>query len=439
MSKYGISLSDGSGKTIITSTSSVNFEDTTKYLTIDHISASAFALNGANNSIITVANGALIPYKAADYSGSYMTTNGSTWIPLPYSLLPVGTASGDLSGSYPNPTFVNISNIATGSLKVANGGLSGSSGANELSSIASGSLIIANSPTSFTAVPTSGFNGIGDWVLGSINAGSTWGLVTASAPIKDINIQYFIGSSTTGGGTYTWTKANSNHKWVRLLIQAGGGGGGGGGTAPTDAGPGSGGGAGGFTDLTMHIGTVSTATVVVGAGGAGASVPVTARNSGENSFFSCAAGYAAAKGGGGGQRADSVGGAGGLGLTSNGSDGGGVGSTAAATLPGDDSIVASGGGGGGYSGTVLEENGGMAGKYTTNTAAPSGNGAFTPNLYGYTIPIGFGTGGRGGYVNAGAGSDGVFGGGGGGSGRWTSGGVSSGGNGGSGFVVVISY
>jgi len=434
MSKLGISLSNGDGRNTSTPTSSVNYDDVTQYLTINDISGSNFVLSGANNAIISVSGGVFIPYNAANYSNYYMVTDGSKWIPALASIT-VGTASGDLSGSYPTPTIRNIGNVNTGSLKIANGGLSGSGQNNILNNISSGSLVIANSTSTLTAVSTASYNGIGDWVLGSTD-GNSWRAVTASAPTMDINVQYFIGGSTTTlGGTYTWTKTSANHKWVRLLIQAGGGGGGGSQTTSYGA---SGGGAGGFTDVTQYIGNITTATIVVGAGGYQGTTNEVAETGGTSSFSLTGVFFSAA-GGKGGIYGLSAGGVGGIGLTFNGSDGGDESSTAAAITPGVDGPGASGGGGGAYSAPITAENGGTAGRYTTNTTAPAGNGSYTPNLFGYNIPIGFGTGGRGGAYGV-SGSFGVFGGGGGGAGRFITGGsVCYGGHGGSGFVVVISF
>jgi hypothetical protein len=446
MAKYPIIASNGDGSSLLLPTASINYDNDNKYLTATNISASNLILSGANNAVISVSGGVFIPYNAASYSGSYITSDGVSWRPALQPLVSAGTASGDLTGSYPNPTVRSISNVNTGSLKVANGGLSGSGQANILSSIPSGSLIIANGTGNIIQVSTSSYDGVGDWILGATNAGTTWGATRATAATKDQNVQYFTCPVANTTAVHTWTKANSNHKWARLLIQAGGGAGAAGGlvsaSPSTDAT--AGGAGGGFTDTTVYLGNISTATVTVGAGGIAATTFVynTYAPPGTPSSFSATGLFFSAEGGRGANTAASstlLIATSGKGMTFNGGSGS-IGRSAVAG-PGAPSAGASGGGMGGVSAPINGSAGGTSGVGTTNTAGVAlSHGSFAPNLFGYTLPLGFGTGGSGGAFPGGWGYNGVFGGGGGGSAKasptsWPV----RGGNGGDGFVVVISY
>jgi hypothetical protein len=432
MAKNSILLSNDDGNELLTDIANLSYDDATSYLSVNDISASQFVLTDAVNAILLNIDGQITAKNAADNSGSYLVTDGTKWIDGTVANSALGTAGGDLSGSYPTPLFRNITNVRTGSLPIARGGLSGSG----ISSIPSGSLIIANGTGNLIAVSTASYNGSGDWVLGAVNNGASWGAVTASAPARDVNLQHFTCSVAGTSRTVTWTKANSNHQWARIMMQAGGGGGGG--AATLNGLNASGGGGGGFTDTVIYIGNISTATVTVGAGGIGSSTNLIA-SSGVSSSFSASSIFVSAVGGTGGTNGN-VPGAGGIGLTYAGGAGGGATTSAVTNGAGGSSSGASGGGAGSYSATVPEKIAGTAGRYaaeTTNTVASDGN--FKSNLFNYAVPFGFGTGGSGGALNASASPNGVYGGGGGGAGRLTSGSPNSGGRGGDGFVIILSY
>lgn len=431
MAKNSILLSNDDGNELLTDTSLVSYDNTTGYVSINNISASQITLTGSTNAILLSDGGVISAKKASDNSGSYVVSDGTKWTVGSVANAALGTAAGDLAGTYPNPTFKNIGNIRTGSLPIARGGLSGSG----ISSIPSGSLVIASGNGTLIAVSTASYNGSGEWVLGAANNGTTWGAVTASAPARDANLQYFTCSVANTSRTVSWTKANSNHKWARIMLQAGGGGGGG--AATLNGLNASGGGAGGFTDIVVYLGSTSTGTVTVGAGGVG-SATNTIGSSGVSSSFSASGVFVSAAGGTGGTNGN-IPGAGGTGLTYTGGSGGGATTSAPTNAAGGNSAGASGGGAGAYA-VSSEKAGGIAAQYTRDTTNSVGSGGnFSSNLLNYTMPLGFGTGGSGGALNNATSPNGVFGGGGGGAGRLTSGSPNSGGNGGDGFVVILTY
>jgi hypothetical protein len=426
MPKKNILMSSGSTRTYVAPSNKFTYDTDTGYVSVDNISSSNFAFPNAANSILVSSGGIITPY-IADISNKYVISDGNKWGTGQITNAAIGIVDGDLTGSLPNPTVKNLSNVATGSLPIQYGGFSGSGQANVLSSVANTSIIIANNTGSLTNFSSgSGLDFANNtYILASVSGTTRWAAVTASAAIRDANVQYFTCSNNLTSSIQTWTKANPDHSWARIMLL---GGGGAGATGSATSG-GGGGGSAGFTDISVYVANITSGTVTVGAGGAG-SVGSTPRN-GVSSSFSATNIFLSANGGSGALL--TVAGNNGNGFTLDGVDGG-AGSTAAGAV-GTGGSGAGAGGGGGTTGGV----GGASGLYylTASGGTASNPGTFQPNLYGYTIPIGFGSGGGGGGTAA-AGGSGSYGAGGGGGGRNPAG-QTNGGDGGSGFVVVVSY
>lgn len=426
MPKKSIVLSNQNGRIRTSRSASFSYDTDTKYISISDLSASTISINGAYNSIFTVVSGVITPINAADNNSKYIVSDGTKWIADFPSNAAVGIAEGDLTGSYPNPKFKNISNISTGSLRIARGGLSGSGLANILSTIPSGSLLIANGTASISYISTASISDYTkDYVLGT--AGNlNWSVITASAAERDVDVQYFTCSNPLTTSIQTWTKNNSNHRWARVMIQAGGGCG----TYAPSTVP-AGGGAGGFTDTVIYVGNINTATITVGQGATG-SISGVGAGTAHSSSFSASNTFLSALPGGNGTAATP--GTGGLGLTFTGGIGGGN----TNDLPPN----ALGSAGGAYGIVTTNVIGGTAGAFSTNTTASitNANGLYKSNLYGYNVPIGFGSGGSFSGSTTAANSiagNGIFGSGGAGARGAGAGGRT--GNGGSGFVVIVSY
>jgi hypothetical protein len=417
-----ILLSSGSAKRWSAPGNRFTYDTDTEYISIDNLSSSQFVLNGAISSVLINSGGIVTAYAANTNSGSYLVTDNTKWTVGSAGNVSIGPVSGTLSGRYPNPRFVDITYVDTGSLPVARGGFSGSGNFNLLSSIPSGSLIVANGTGSLTVVSTASYAEGNDYVLASVSGSSVWAAVTASAPVRDANVQFFTCSAPLTNTTASWVKQNPNHQWARVMLQAGGGAGAFGAGAV-----GAGGGAGGFTDITVYLGSTSTGVVTIGRGGKAIASGAANRIPAGSSSFSASNIFVSAREGENGVSPGNPGGAGGAGLTYNGGTGG--------TAPGGagGSSAGSGGGAGSYTGTgfILGGTGGMYYSEITASTSPVDGRSFS-GIFGYNIPLGFGSGGsyRGAApITAGNGISGS-----GGSGM--SGGS---GNGGDGWVVVVSY
>jgi hypothetical protein len=423
MTIKSILLSNGNGTILESPTGSFGYDDNTDYIYISTLSASQINISGASNSVFISDNGQISALPAAGNSGKFIVSDGNRLVVDSAQNIANGNTSGDLSGSYPSPIVKSLSNAVSGTLPVSLGGLG-----NTLSDIPSGSLILASGTGSLVAVSTANAtSSTEEYVLGSNNG--AWAAINASAVQRDVSVQFFTCSAANTTSTYTWTKSNPNHIWARVMIQAGGGAGAGSGTV-LNAANGGGGGGGGFSDFTMFVSGVNSATVVVGAGGTSTSTANTNAQAGSDTTFSGPSGlYLRAAGGGGGTT--TAGGAGGIGFNFYGSSGGDAG-------VGLDSAGASGGGAG--SNIADGFAGGIASKFLNPVIAPvNSSGSYKENIFQFIVPFGFGTGGSGGGQNM-SGYPGAFGGGGGGAGAGTSPFPGRfGGNGGDGFAIIVSY
>jgi len=311
------------------------------------------------------------------------------------SRAPNGSATGDLSGTYPAPVVAKLQGVAVQS-----------------SAPASGDALV--------------------YVLGS----TEW----QSQPVTDVQ-------AFTTAGTTTWTKPIGCKAVEIICIGGGGGGGSGHAHASGNKGGGGGGGGAGITAIKYAAADLpATLTLAIGAAGTGGAGVVASNNGntgvagGISTAISAGITYAYAVGGLAGAAGTNSGGAGGAASTAGdalyiGGAGGAGGTTSSVGATAGYSVGAPGGGGGG----------GM----------PSAGTAFVGGTGGTRLHIGTGganTGGAGsavGYYGSGgggspslvgtsvAGGAGIYGSGGGGSGAATVA-TGAGGAGGAGIIVVIS-
>ncbi len=311
------------------------------------------------------------------------------------SRAPNGSATGDLSGTYPAPVVAKLQGVAVQS-----------------SAPASGDSLV--------------------YVLGS----TEW----QSQPVTDVQ-------AFTTAGTTTWTKPIGCKAVEIICIGGGGGGGSGHAHASGSKGGGGGGGGAGITAIKYAAASLpATLTLTVGAagtGGAGAAAPNNGNNGaagGISTAISAGITYAYAVGGLAGAAGTNSGGAGGAASTAGdalyiGGAGGAGGTTSSVGATAGYSVGAPGGGGGGGmpgSGTAFA--GGTGGtRLHIGTGGTSTGGA--GSAVGY-----YGSGGGGSPSIGGtsvAGGAGIYGSGGGGSGAATVA-TGAGGAGGAGIIVVIS-
>jgi hypothetical protein len=356
---------------------------------------------------------------------------------------PTGSAGGDLTGTYPNPTL-NLANVHTWTANQTAPAFSASG----LTGATAASRYVG---ASVSGAPASGTFVVGDFVIDQ--TAKVWVCTTAGTPgtwtaagASTANTQVF----TSNG---TWTKPAGTN--VSQIVMLGGGGGGQSGSrqaSGTISIGGSGGGGAGYSSVVVaNTQLPSTVSVVVGGGGtSGVAVATdstsgTAGGGGGPSSFGA---FGQAIGGGGG--ITSSGGTGGLGETQTGPVGvSGLSTGLVAANSSAIGMTGAGGAGGGItaasavaagskgsSGSASQSAAGLAG----GAGAVGGAGGANSNT---NIISGGGGGGGGGAGTAGGymgGAGGTYGAGGGGGGASQNGNASgAGGAGGAGIVIVTSW
>jgi len=250
MAKQKIVLSNGDGKVILNSTSSLSVDDVTNNISASYISASAVAFSSVaptSIGILSASNGALTTFPAGTVMSGAIAWDGTKWIASGLQVNDyTGEAVGDLSGNYSGYVQVkNISNVNSGALPVNYGGTG--------TSIPVGNYILKASGSTIS--------GLGGFASGSILT-STNGVFEVNTPAWKPNVQIF-----TTPGSFTWKKPQ-NARFARVITQGGGGSGGNGTRQLTGLLIGGGGAGGGLAEATFDVSNISSAIVTVGAGGA---------------------------------------------------------------------------------------------------------------------------------------------------------------------------
>jgi hypothetical protein len=343
MANKKILLSDENGKA--RESSAILVDDATGKSTITDLKTVTSTTISNISGILSASNGVLSSIGSTSVTGDIIRSTGTAW-----QSIPSGTLYGDLSGSVLSPVVKSITNVSSGSLRVANGGTG-------LASPTANTLLLGNGTSAVTTSSVPSTNNVAKV------SGSSW--IVGAHPSENIIFGYsFYTASTT-------FNVPTEVQYIRAIIQGGGGGGGGGGGKSTTtalSSGGGGGGGGGLTDVTISTYDISGAiTINVGAGGDGALSRTAAANTGglngsaggdsyiEFTTPSAATVRFTAAGGGAGLGATTSGGAGGVagaggyGITANGGNGGtgAQQSNANTNMSGSTSIGAGGGGGGG--------------------------------------------------------------------------------------------
>lgn len=320
MAKKSLILSNDDGRVAITNVDYISVEDgvggsyghiSASYVLVDTLSVKSFNNNTTGSFLSASSTGVFVQSNITGtiHSGA-LAWDGNNFIAS--SIIPsdyIGTASGDLSGSYKENVIVkNISNVSSGSLKINYGG----TGLTGSSYQATKNLILKVSGSSNAILSTLSSSAPGNII------GSYYGEISVLPPLHKPYIRFY-----NTPGTYTWTKRKTD-KFVRIILQGAGGGGGGGNILSSAYGAG-GGGSGGFTDIIVDISKITTSTIIVGAGGPSGGRGLTGTGGGTTSWNDGRV-YSATGGAGGPPSQSAVAqAAAGVGITKNGGRGAGSG------------------------------------------------------------------------------------------------------------------
>jgi len=422
MAKKGIVLSNNDSRVTFSNTGSLSVDDVTNNISASYISASSLSISGlavGSQKILSSSGGLLSTFNNGTINGGAIAFDGANWVasdlePSSY----IGTAGGDLSGSYDDDIkVINISNVSAGLLPVNYGGTgqSLSQGTNYIVKVSSSS---EQTPVFSTISATSGS------VLTCVD-----NTFVGKKPAYEPEVRFY-----DTPGVYTWEKP-VGHMFVRAIMQGAGGGGVGGWKSSDNStySGGGGGASGGFSDIILDISSISSASLSVGAGGAGGASSDNGwgptAGSGGSSTITLSSGTSYSAGGGGaGIRAGAADSTAGVGLTKNGIAGRGPDSSTSPTS----SDMPSGGGRGTGTNNGAATAGGTILYNTLNK-----NLNYSLDYYGNSIIITNASGASGASTNSIPAKPGY--GAGGGGGYSTSTARTNGGPGGDGYILIISW
>ena len=277
MAKKSLILDNGDGRVAFSNTSSVSLDDgagsnmSASYMTVGSLKLSGVGVG--QTKLLSASNGTFSTFPDGTVNGGAIAFDGSKWVTS--SLLVQdysGSAYGDLSGSYESGVQVkNISNVNTGILPVAFGGTGKSLAASQayilkVSSSAGGTPVISALSASSGSIVTT--------------YGGAWTAIPPGYP----DVRFYTSGST--GNTFTWNKP-AGARFARVILQGAGGGGGGTKTGVIGCGAG----AGAFTDITLDVSSIASATITAGIGGVGGictntNAPTNGLSGGSSSFIS---------------------------------------------------------------------------------------------------------------------------------------------------------